>query len=90
MLATLSPTVLCPTLQMSFRHRSNPVFDEMLELVLDGSLTRQPDLAIEVEVRCRSGRWMPLPLPLLPLDVAPAAATATAAAAAAAAAAMLC
>jgi hypothetical protein len=35
---------------VSFRHRSNPVFDETLELLLDGSLTRQPDLAIHVEV----------------------------------------
>lgn len=39
-------------LQVSFRHRANPIFDERLELVLDGSLTRQPDLAIHVEVRC--------------------------------------
>ena len=54
--ACARPAFSCLSLQVSFRHRSNPVFDEMLELVLDGSLTRQPDLAIHVEVRCRSCR----------------------------------
>ena len=37
-------------MQVSFQHRSNPVFDESLELVVDGATARQGDLSVHVEV----------------------------------------
>ena len=45
-----SPRVCGMCVQVSFRHRSNPVFDESVELVVDGATARQGDLAVHVEV----------------------------------------
>lgn len=47
----LLPPPAPPIEQVPFRHRSNPTFDETLELVLDGATAGQPDLEINVEAR---------------------------------------
>ena len=35
---------------MPFRHRSNPVFDESLEVIVDGETATRRDLQVQVEI----------------------------------------
>lgn len=61
-----------PLLQVPFRHRSNPVFDETLEVIVDGATAQQRDLQVVVEiwmlhmlrkptfrVRAAASSWLP-------------------------------
>lgn len=46
----LAPICPVPLLQVPFLHRSNPVFDERLEVIVDGATALQRDLLVHIDI----------------------------------------